>query len=89
MVITGITSDNDQPMNLPKIASPVERSRPSIELSLSVSLLLDHICEVTGTTKAGIISGALLDALPSLLARADALKKRHTEIAQAAAQKRK
>ena len=32
---------------------------------------LDHISEVTGVSKAGIITGALLDALPELLARAD------------------
>lgn len=65
------------------------RARPSIELSPVLSSLLDHISEVTGVTKAGIISGALLDAIPSLLARADALKKRHTELSQAATQKRK
>ena len=44
---------------------------------------LDHISEITGVSKAGIINAALLDALPDLLARADGLKKRHVELTQA------
>lgn len=56
------------------------RSRISIELSGVVSSHLDHISEVTGQTKAAIVAAALLDALPCLLARADGLKKRHTEL---------
>jgi hypothetical protein len=43
---------------------------------------LDHISDVTGVSKAGIITAALLDALPELLARADGLKKRHVELVQ-------
>lgn len=57
-----------------------ERTRLSVDFSAVVSSHLDHISEVTGVSKAGIISGALLDALPALLARADALKKRHQEL---------
>lgn len=60
----------------------VERSRLSVDLSFVVSAHLDHISEVTGVSKAGIVSGALLEALPALLARADALKKRHVELVQ-------
>jgi predicted transcriptional regulator len=53
-----------------------------VELSPVVSSHLDHISEITGQTKAAIVAGALLDAMPDLLARADGLKKRHSELAQ-------
>ena len=56
------------------------RSRISVELSGVVSSHLDHISDVTGQTKAAIVASALLDALPGLLARADGLKKRHSEL---------
>jgi predicted transcriptional regulator len=59
-----------------------ERTRLSVDLSPVISSHLDHISDVTGVTKSGIIAGALLDALPALLARADGLKKRHQELAQ-------
>lgn len=59
-----------------------ERSRLSVDLSPVVSAHLDHISDVTGVSKAGIVTAALLDALPALLARADGLKKRHSELAQ-------
>lgn len=52
-----------------------ERSRLSVEVSAVVSSHLDNIAEVTGQTKAAIMSAALLDALPALLARADGLRK--------------
>lgn len=60
-----------------------ERNRLSIELSEVVSSHLSHISDVTGASKAAIVSAALLDALPDLLARADALKKRYGELNQA------
>ena len=60
----------------------VDRPRLSVDLSTVVMSHLD-ISEVTGVSKAGIITGALLDALPELLARADGLKKRHSELSQA------
>ena len=63
-------------------SSSSERSRLSVDLSPVVSSHLDHISDVTGVSKAGIITAALLDALPELLARADGLKKRHVELAQ-------
>ena len=65
----------------------VERSRLSVELSPVVSSHLDHISEITGQTKAAIVAGALLDALPDLLARADGLKKRHQELAHSKGRK--
>ena len=68
-------------MNTPP-SPPPERSRLSVDLSPVVSSHLDHISEVTGVSKAGIITAALLDALPDLLARADGLKKRHVDLAQ-------
>lgn len=57
-----------------------ERNRLSVDVSPVVSGHLDHISEVTGVSKASIVLGALLDALPGLLARADGLKKRHQEL---------
>ena len=69
-------------MNSPAPAPAPERFRLSVDLSPVVSSHLDHISEVTGVSKAGIITAALLDALPDLLARADGLKKRHTELSQ-------
>ena len=73
-----------QPTNLPPAP---ERSRLSVDLSPVVSSHLDHISEVTGVSKSGIITAALLDALPDLLARADGLKKRHSELSQAKVRK--
>lgn len=59
-----------------------DRNRLSIDLSEVVSSHLSHISEITGAAKSAIVSAALLDALPDLLARADALKKRHVELGQ-------
>jgi predicted transcriptional regulator len=67
----------------PPTAAPIaDRTRLSVDVSPVVSLHLDHISEVTGQSKAAIVSAALLDALPQLLARADGLKKRHQELSQ-------
>lgn len=66
-----------------QLPPPSERNRLSIELSEVVSSHLNHISEVTGAAKAAIVSAALLDALPDLLARADALKKPYGELNQA------
>ena len=68
-------------MSTPNLPQSVERQRLSLDLSPVVSSHLDHISEVTGQTKSAIVAGALLDALPDLLARADGLKKRHVELA--------
>ena len=59
-----------------------DRSRLSIDLSPVVMAHLDHVSEVTGLAKSVLVSNALLDALPELLARADLLKKRHLELTQ-------
>ena len=74
----------DERVNFPPSA---ERSRLSVELSPVVSSHLDHISEITGQTKAAIVAGALLDALPALLARADGIKKRHAELSHAKGRK--
>lgn len=71
----------------PSPSTSVERQRIAVEVSPSVAGLLEHISEVTGVSKAGIVAGALLEALPGLLARADGLKKRHTELNQAKGRK--
>ena len=63
-------------------ATPPERQRIAFDVSPSVASLLEHVSEVTGVSKAGIATSALLDALPALLARADGIKKRHVELAQ-------
>ncbi|MDH1381333.1 hypothetical protein N5J07_18140 [Comamonas aquatica] len=65
-----------------------DRSRLTLELSPAVACLLDHISTVTGSTKTQIVQTALTDALPELLARADALKKRHGELNQQGKPKR-
>lgn len=62
--------------------TPPERQRIAFDVSPSVASLLEHVSEVTGVSKAGIATSALLDSLPALLARADGIKKRHVELAQ-------
>ncbi len=69
------------PANTPPPAP--ERPRLSLDLSPSVSLLLDHISAVTGTPKSQIAIQALVDALPALLDRVDTLQKRTQAIGQA------
>jgi len=64
-----------------------DRSRISVEISPVVAGLLDHISDITGVSRAQIVNGALLDALPQLVARADALKKRQGELAQSKGRK--
>lgn len=72
----------------PSSFSPsAERTRVSIELAPVISSLVDHISEVTGVSKAQVINGALLDALPVLLSRADGFKKRYSELAQSKGRK--
>ena len=66
----------------------VPRPRLSIELSPAVTLLLDHVAEVMGTTKTQVIISALVDALPGLIERADLLAKRAQSLG-AASTKRK
>jgi len=62
--------------------SSTDRNRLSLDLSDVVSSHLSHISEISGSTKSAIVMGAFLEALPDLLARADALKKRHQELNQ-------
>lgn len=69
-------------MNTPTSNTP-DRTRLSVDLSAVVMSHLDHISEITGQSKASIISACLVEALPELLARADGLKKRHQELNQA------
>ena len=69
-------------MNASTSPPSAERSRLSVERSPVVSSHLDHISEITGQTKAAIVAGALLDALPALLARADGLKVRYQQLNQ-------
>ena len=75
-------------MNPPASPPSPPRDRLSLDVSPSVSLLLDHISGITGTPKAQLVSQALLDALPSLLERADLLKRRSVELSQAQKQRK-
>jgi hypothetical protein len=90
MVITGSTNFyRATKMIAPSFPSVGDRPRLSVELSASVSLLLDHINAVTGTPKAQIVSQALLEALPSLLDRAETLQKKASALTQAQTQKKR
>lgn len=82
---TGITQDNRASATAPEPA----RLRANIELSPQVSLCLDHICEVTGSTRSQLINAALLDALPGLIERADLFSKRSRELVQVQASKKR
>jgi len=73
--------------NIPPAVS--DRARLSVELSPSVSLLLDHINAITGTPKAQIVSQALLDALPGLLERSETIHKRVNALNQLNVQKKR
>jgi hypothetical protein len=66
--------------SIPVVEPP--RLRVSLELSPSVSLLLDHIAELTGASKVQIVNAALLEALPGLLERADLIGKRSQALTQ-------
>jgi len=65
-----------------------DRSRLSVELSPVISSHLDHISEITGQSKAAIVAACLVESMPEILARADALKKRFQELSQAKQQRR-
>ena len=83
MVPDGNHGDN---LSMSQPNSP-ERQRIAFDVSPAVSALLDHISDVTGSTKSGMAASALLDALPELLARADGLKKRYSDLSQAKGRK--
>lgn len=68
--------------NQPIQNSEIARSRVAVDLSPSVSLLLDHISEITGSTKAQIVNSALVDALPALIDRSDVFSKRVQSLLQ-------
>jgi uncharacterized protein (DUF1778 family) len=70
-------------------ASVPDRPRVNVELSPSVLALLDHVCDVTGSTRTQVIVNSLVEALPGLLERSDGLQKRANVIQQAQQQKRK
>lgn len=59
-----------------------EKSRLSLELSPTVSQLLEHVSEITGTPKTQLVQAALVEALPDFLERADRFKKRSQELSQ-------
>lgn len=72
----------NQPQNLPA-PTPPARERLTLDLSHQVSSLLDHISAVTGSPRSQIALQALLESLPGLVERADAIKRRAGELVQA------
>ena len=72
---------------IPSSSTASDRSRISLEISPVVAGLLDHVSDITGVSRAQIVNGALLDALPDLVARADGLRKRQTELSQSKGRK--
>lgn len=65
-----------------------DRNRISLDVSNVVLSHLDHISAITGQSKSAIVANCLVDALPEILSRADALKKRHSELSQQGKPKR-
>lgn len=60
-----------------------DRVRLSLDLSPALSLLLDHVATVTGSPKSQLVMGVLVEALPSMLERAEGLQKRAAALEQA------
>ncbi len=74
---------------VPKPPVVPDRPRVNVELSPAVLALLDHVCDVTGTTRTQVIVNSLVESLPALLDRSEGLQKRANAIQQAQQQKRK
>lgn len=72
----------------PPAPLPPARERLTLDLSLQVSSLLDHISGVTGSPRSQIALQALLEALPGLVDRADSIKRRAGELGQAKGSKK-
>lgn len=85
VVITGITQKTISGLS----GSEPVRSRVQLELSPPVLSCLDHICEVTGSTRTQLVNAALMEALPGLIERADAVAKRSRELVQVQASKKR
>jgi len=66
--------------SIPSAPAQPDRSRLSLDLSPAVMALLDHVSDITSVPKSQIVYGALLDQLPELVARADSIKKRQTDL---------
>lgn len=69
-------------------APAADRTRLSLDVPPGVLLLLDHCAEVTGQSRTQLVLTALLEQLPAVVERADALRKRVRELEQASAQAR-
>ena len=65
-----------------------DRTRLSLDVPPGVLLLLDHCAEVTGQSRTQLVLAALVEQLPVLIERADALRKRVRELEQASQQGR-
>ena len=71
-----------QDLSLP--AAAPARPRVSVDLSPHLMLLLGHVAEAFGQTRADVLSALLVDHLPELLDRADVLRRRSRELAVSA-----
>ena len=68
-------------MNQPQ--QPTEsRTRISLDVSPMILSHMDHIAEITGSSRSALLMSMLLDGLPLHLERADALQKRYRELNQ-------
>ena len=71
----------NQPV-IPPVSATAGRERLTLDLAGPVSSLLDHISQVTGSPRSQIALQAILEALPQLVERADAIRKRSNELVQ-------
>lgn len=69
----------NQPVT-PPVSATAGRERLTLDLAGPVSSLLDHISQVTGSPRSQIALHAILEALPQLVERADAIRKRSNEL---------
>lgn len=61
-----------------------QRLRLTVDVPQAVLALLDHYCESTGLSRAGVLLGLLVERLPALNAQAKELKSRAREVNQTA-----
>lgn len=70
-------------MSLPQSPPVVaDRQRLSLDLTPAVASLLDHVSQVTGSPRSQVVLQSFLEALPSLVERADQLQARHLKVQQ-------
>lgn len=76
------------PPSNPSEAAEPARTRVQIEVSKPVLSLLDHVADVLGAARSQLVTQALVEALPAMVERADAVRKRARELTEAQRGKR-